>query len=39
MKILKFKTEEEIENVVLELLRCGVHFTFNGDFQIIVWTD
>jgi hypothetical protein len=36
MKTLNFKSEKETENIVVELIRCGVPFSVTGRRQIII---
>jgi hypothetical protein len=36
MKILNFKSEKETENIVVELIRCGVKFAVTGRNQIVI---
>ena len=36
MKTLNFKSERETEEVVIELIRCGVCFSVTGRNQIII---
>lgn len=36
MKTLNFKSERETEEVVIELIRCGVKFAVTGRNQIVI---